>query len=194
MGLLLLGLLFALGFLCLKFIGFKQEARGLEVSQLAGLPALRELDLVFRMGVDLDSALIASLSRSKFSHIGIIISTEPLRVLHASSSDTQSKVAISSFEYFLSKAKAFGVKRYEGLEHKEEIIKRLKSFVGRDFVISADEDRLYCTTLLEDNLKPYLALNLAYEDIELPLLRGKYLFPQAFWQDEKSSLVYEFVP
>lgn len=49
------------------------------------------LDLVLRTGVDLDSLLIEQTSNGSYSHIGVIISAQPLQILHASSSDTKIK-------------------------------------------------------------------------------------------------------
>lgn len=65
------------------------------MGDLPTLPRLEVLDLVLRAGVDLDSLLISRLSNNPYSHIGVVISTKPLQILHASSTDTQNKVAIS---------------------------------------------------------------------------------------------------
>ena len=68
----------------------------------------------------------------------------------------------------------------------------LKAQVGKEFRLTNDETRLYCTTLIEDAFKQGLNLNLAYEKLDLSLLSGKYLFPKAFYEDNVSLLLYEF--
>ena len=61
------------------------------MQDLKAMPELEVLDLVLRAGVDLDSLLIRQISNSPYSHIGVVISTKPLQILHASSSDTKIK-------------------------------------------------------------------------------------------------------
>ena len=82
------------------------------MSDLKGMSELKELDVVLRAGIDLDSLIIQQLSNSPYSHIGVVISTAPLQILHASSTDTQNKVAVSDFSYFLAHARGIAVKRY----------------------------------------------------------------------------------
>lgn len=168
------------------------KEQGLKMDDLPALPRLEVLDLVLRAGVDLDSLLISRLSNSPYSHIGVVISTKPLQILHASSTDTQNKVAISEWSDFLAHAKALAIKRYVNLAHKERVMAHLKAQVGKEFRLTNDETRLYCTTLIEDAFKQGLNLNLAYEKLDLSLLSGKYLFPKAFYEDNASLLLYEF--
>ena len=187
---LTIALLFALAF----WAFFNPKEQGLKIGDLKGLPKLEVLDLVLRAGVDLDSLLIQRLSNSPYSHIGIIIATQPLQVLHASSTDTQNKVAVSKFEYFLAHSKAIAIKRYANLQNKERIVSYLKAQVGKEFKLISGDDALYCTTLIEDALKQALHLNLNYDKLEMSLFSGKYLFPKAFYDDNQSVLIYEFVP
>ncbi len=213
------------------------EKQGLEMSHLQGLPKLKVLDIVLRAGIDLDSLLISQISGSPYSHIGVVISTQPLQILHASSSDTQNRVAVSEFEYFLAYAKGIAVKRYryfaefEGFESAnlqgfsqnsrqngefesvnlrnleqsgeaqnpkqqafERVVAYLKSQIGKEFRLFSENDKLYCTTLIENALKQAFEPNLAYEKLDLSLLSGEYLFPKAFYDSNQSVLIYEFLP
>lgn len=107
---------------------------GLKIEDLQALPELEILDLVFRLGVDLDSALIAQISQSPYSHVGVIISVQPLLVLHASSTDTQNKVAVSEFADFLAHSKRLGIKRYK-IADKAAVVANLRAQVGKDFTL-----------------------------------------------------------
>ncbi len=195
------------------------KKQGLKMSHLVGLPKLKVLDIVLRAGIDLDSLLISQISGSPYSHIGVVISTQPLQILHASSSDTQNRVAVSEFDYFLAHAKGIAVKRYryfaefEGFESAnlqgfsrndktknaknssvERVVAYLKSQIGKEFRLFSENDKLYCTTLIESALKQAFEPNLAYEKLDLSLLSGEYLFPKAFYDSNQSVLIYEFLP
>lgn len=176
------------------WLNLKPKEQGLTMADLPNLPQLKTLDLVLRQGRDLDSLFISSVSNNPYSHIGVIISTNPLQVLHASSTDTQNKVAVSEFEDFLSHAKAIAIKRYENLQGGECILAHLKAQVGKEFKLTNDDERLYCTTLIEDAFKEAFELNLRYEKLAIPLIAGEYLFPKAFYEDNKSVVIYEFKP
>ena len=170
------------------------EKQGLTRAHLQGLPELKVLDIVLRTGIDLDSLLISRISGSPYSHIGVVISTQPLQILHASSSDTQNRVAVSEFDYFLAHSKGIAVKRYANLGDKERILGYLKAQIGKEFRLFDEDEKLYCTTLIENALKQAFEPNLAYEKLDLSLLSGEYLFPKAFYDSNQSVLIYEFLP
>ena len=122
-------------FINLAFWHFDKK-QGLKMSDLKGLPKLKVLDIVLRAGIDLDSLLIQKLSNSPYSHIGVVISTKPLQILHASSTDTQNKVAVSEFDYFLANAKGIAIKRYMnfwGFERSNEFKNSKNSGVLQGF-------------------------------------------------------------
>ncbi|KAA6224662.1 MULTISPECIES: hypothetical protein [unclassified Campylobacter] len=75
---------------------------------------------------------------------------------------------------------------------KEELVKNLKNEIGKEFVLSSDEDNLYCTTLLEKAIKPFLNFDLNYSHVQLLIFRGKYLYPKASYDDNNSVLIYKF--
>ena len=255
-------------FISLAFWHFDKK-QGLRMSDLKGMPELKELDMVLRAGIDLDSLLIQQISNSPYSHIGVVISTTPLQILHASSTDTQNRVAVSEFSYFLANAKGIAVKRYmnfwsikqrgelenvknsstlQGIESKngeftnadnqdilngterqdaefknskgldfqstefksgewqgldfknannqaiEFVISHLKSQIGKEFKLFNEDEKLYCTTLIEDAFNQVFTLNLPYKKIDISLLSDTYLFPKAFYEDNQSVLIYEFKP
>lgn len=196
-----------IGFVGAVFWHF-DEKQGLTRAHLQGLPELKVLDIVLRAGIDLDSLLISQISGSPYSHIGVVISTQPLQILHASSSDTQNRVAVSEFDYFLAHSKGIAVKRYVnfwGFEQGDEaqsadiqgferVVAYLKSQIGKEFRLFNEGEKLYCTTLIENALKQAFEPNLAYEKLDLSLLSGEYLFPKAFYEDNQSVLIYEFLP
>ncbi|TQR60455.1 hypothetical protein [Campylobacter troglodytis] len=266
-------------FISLAFWHFDKK-QGLRMSDLKDLPELKELDVVLRAGIDLDSLIIQQLSNSPYSHIGVVINTKPLQILHASSTDTQNKVAVSEFSYFLAHAKGIAVKRYmnfwtvgqsyelenvknsstlQGIESKngeftnadnqgilngterqdaefenskgldfqnaeftndksldfknaefksgkgldfqstdnqaiKQVLSYLKAQIGKEFKLFNEDEKLYCTTLIEDAFNQVFTLNLPYEKLNLSLLSGEYLFPKAFYEDNQSVLIYEFKP
>ena len=146
-------------------------------------------DFIFRKGLDGDSEFIAYLSHSDFSHIGMIISTNPIQIIHATTNDNpkhKNQVIISPLSEFLHHSQYIAVKRLN--LSKEKIVKIKKEalkYLGRDFVLSADERKLYCTTFLEKAIQTQMDFEAKYTYVNVPFLKGYYLFPQAFFEHEK---------
>lgn len=195
-------LLLALFFVLFYYFNFfnvdssKNQIQTLHIQQLRNLPKLETLDIILRTGIDYDSRIIQQISKSRFSHIGMIIQTNPISIIHASSSDTQNKVAISSFDYFLQHSKGIAIKRYVLNQHQKEKIQAfLKKQIGKDFSFHP-QNPLYCTTLIQNafdegfNQENYL--NLKKQKIDLPIFGGDFLMPEAFYQDSKSQLIFEY--
>lgn len=180
-------------FFIVFFPSSPQAPQGLKPEELKNLPRLEVLDVVLRRGIDYDSFVIRKLSNSDFSHVGVVVEVSPLKILHASSIDTQNRVAVSPFPYFLQNAQGIAVKRY-GLNEtqKKRILEKLNQKIGAAFSFNK-EHPLYCTTLLEEGFgKDFL--NLTYQNINLPVLGGDFLMPEAFYQDSKSTLIFEYLP
>lgn len=162
---------------------------------LDDIPKLEIGDIILRKGVGMESFVIEKLSHHRYTHIGLVISTQPIIILHASADDNPKKpnrVILSSFDEFLSKAQSIAIKRYVlSKQIQEKILLEAPLWLDREFVLSTDSNALYCTTLLESLLSPHITLNAQYEEIDFPAFQGKYLFPKAFYEDSESVLVYE---
>ena len=154
-------------------------------------------DFIFRKGLDGDSEFIAYLSHSDFSHIGMIVSINPIQIIHATTNDNskhKNQVIISPLSEFLHHSQYIAVKR---LNLSKEKILKIKNealkYLGRNFVLSADEKRLYCTTFLEKAIQTQMDFEVKYTYVNVPFLKGDYLFPQAFWQNEEMIEIVKIV-
>ena len=151
-------------------------------------PASIEIgDFIYRMGSDADSELIAHLSGFDFSHIGMVVQTQPIRIIHATTDDDANKanqVISSSFAEFTQKAKGYAITRAHFLTQAEKttLAHALEQRLGEAFVLLAKgEKNLYCTTLLEREIQKLRPFSPSYQHIDVPVFRGKYLFPKSFF-------------
>ncbi|WP_276890726.1 YiiX/YebB-like N1pC/P60 family cysteine hydrolase [Helicobacter japonicus] len=162
---------------------------------LHSLPTLEVGDIIFREGIGIESIVIQKLSKHNYTHIGLVISTKPIIILHATPDDNPKKpnqVILSSFDEFLSRAQHIAVKRFSfSPTTRKQIASQSILWLGKPFVLHTDPNALYCTTLLERILSPFVTLNLVYDTIDVPAFRGAYLFPKAFFEDTHSTLIYE---
>lgn len=169
------------------------SSKALNLNSLKTLPALQKGDIILRDGLGLESALIRQISKSDYSHIGLVVSLEPVLILHATTNDDLSKtnqVLLSSLEDFARLSKKIAVKRYDlSKAMREKIIDQALKFKGRAFVLSPDNDAFYCTSLIEETFSGVYDLNLSKEWLSVPALSGTYLLPKAFFNDEKSKLI-----
>ena len=181
-------------FLTQKQIKFKT----LNLNDLQNLPDLQVGDLVFRLGDEFDSVLIAQIGEWKYSHVGVVIDTAPTQILHAISDKryAQNGVVISSLDEFVSRARKFGVARINFLsaQEKRNLINSLNLRVGEEFVLAkSTESNLYCTTLIEHEIAQiYPNFAPAYTYIDAPFFRGEYLFPRALAEFEGINMIYEY--
>lgn len=155
-------------------------------------------DIIFRKGTNQESALIASISKSHFSHIGIIVSTNPLLIAHATTDDNpnkQNQVIISNGYEFVAQALLIGTKRIPIKPSlQDKIAKYALAQEGKDFVLSADKNALYCTTFVRDAIKyasPRFAKQYDSTRDIFTFMGGKYLLPSAFWNDERLESIIE---
>ncbi|MBS4331654.1 YiiX/YebB-like N1pC/P60 family cysteine hydrolase [Campylobacter vulpis] len=159
------------------------------------LPKLEIGDLIFRRGNSLESVIISQISGHYYTHLGILIASTPPFIIHATTDDNLNKpnqVILSSLEEFVSRAQALAIKRLPLTKAQKEIIAlTAKSQLGKKFVLNEGNDTLYCTTFIENLLTPHIKLNLTYEELNLPTLSGKYLFPKAFFNEVQAKLIYE---
>lgn len=174
----------------------------LTLKDFKDLPEIKRGDLIFREGKSKDSAVIKYISNSKFSHIGVVYETEPLRIIHATTDDNlqnPNKVIISDISEFLKEAKNIAFKRINLESNQVEIfLNGLEKNLGKDFILygldSSELEReskpIYCTTLIETELRKIIPINIEYELVNFPFLSGYYLFPKAFY-DNIGELIYE---
>lgn len=159
------------------------------------LPPLEVGDLIFRRGDSLESMIISRVSHHHYTHLGLILSTDPLLIIHATTDDNptaQNQVIISPLDEFLSHARSLAIKRLPLTRaQKDSIALSSRAQLGREFVIDEGSQALYCTTFVESVLAPHIALNLIYDDVNLPTWQGKYLFPRAFFELPQGNLMYE---
>ena len=167
------------------------------------LSALKKGDLILRKGTALDSSIIMRLSKSSYSHIGIVTSASPqIIITHAASDDEtdhKNMVISSRADSFLSNELAlkFAVIRYSFLTENETdaVIKEVLGQIGKPFVLGKRGDDMnlrYCTTLIYDAIrKVHSSFELNYTYVDLPLFEGEYLFPQAFIDYDKKSVIIE---
>lgn len=174
----------------------QQGKRTLRVEDLHNLPELRVGDVVLREGIGDDSLVISQVTKSQFSHIGIVINDNPIRIMHATTNDdldNPNQVIISTLDHFVSYAYRIAVKRYPlSDESRLSISEDAMNYVGREFVFSPEsKDSLYCTTLLLKMLEPHTELDVSFSYLNIPFMAGNYLYPQSFLDDQNSTLIYQ---
>ena len=158
---------------------------------------LRTGDLLFRKGLDADSQAIALMSGSLYSHAGVVAQISPqIFIIHAITGEQneQNAVVKTSLENFLLNSKYYAVGRLKNLDENAAkiFVARLEKELGKPFILAPkNEANLYCTTLIERSLKGISDLNLTYQNLSLPVFRGEYLFPEAFWQGGNLQTIFE---
>lgn len=160
---------------------------------LFAAPAAQQLaigDWVLRKGTSAESHLIAGFGTGQFSHIGIVIETEPeVRILHATTNDSPqqpNQVIVSSWDEFtdsrLALIYAAARARFLTPAQQQRISQLVQQQLGQPFVLAArHKPHLYCTTIIADAIQA-VSPNASFEwsFLDQPLLRGDYLHPDAF--------------
>ena len=180
---------------CWLLAGFTGSASREKLPRIFVLPdagALQAGDWIFRSGTSADSRLIKSLSQSRFSHIGIVVQTQPqVLIAHATTDDEPSQpnqVLISTLAAFAAAEKADAVAvarpRFLTAEQRAASARYAAARKGQAFALAAREKNpFYCTTLLLDAIwKQAPAFAPQWQYLDVPVFRGEYLFPQAFLQ------------
>lgn len=153
-------------------------------------------DWVFRSGIGRESAMIKMLSNSEYSHIGVVVAIVPeVLIVHATTSDDlerPNQVLLSTYDTFsdtkYAQFTAAARPTFLNLAQQANIAQHLLAQVGKPFVLTtADEQPRYCTTIIAEAIQTQLPdFALDWQRVDLPLVGGAYLFPQAF--AELSSL------
>ncbi|MDO4769034.1 MAG: YiiX/YebB-like N1pC/P60 family cysteine hydrolase [Brachymonas sp.] len=163
-------------------------------------------DWVFRSGVSADSRLIKSVSHSRFSHIGMVVQTQPqIWIAHATTDDDPARpnqVLITQLAEFAAVERADAVAiarpRFLNAEQRTATARHVAARQGQAFVLSAREKSpFYCTTLLLDAVQQQMpSFQPQWHYLDVPVFRGHYLFPQAFlpfdleWIDHSLAVVH----
>lgn len=193
--------LLILSFCAIFFIlkeNFFSSSQAYLVAQKLSLK-LEDCDVILRKGLGVESALIAKVSNSRFSHIGIVVKEHnKFFVIHATTADESNTSGFGAvikvpLEKFLLYAEDLAVKRYFLSEKDKSLVKEsLEQKLGSQFSLEDRKESLYCTTLLLQSLLPYTAhQGIRYQYVDLPVFRGFYLFPEVFFQDPKAKLIVE---
>lgn len=163
-------------------------------------PHVETGDWIFRRGTSADSQLILHLGKGRFSHIGIISAVDPeIRIIHAMTDDggeTGEVREISFTEFVTQEAPEQAMilrPVFLSAAEKRRVVELVHRQLGKPFVLSArDDSPLYCTTLLYDaiaEVNPGFAPE--WKQIDLPVFRGQYLFPNAFAQYQNTRVVWD---
>jgi hypothetical protein len=157
-------------------------------------------DWIFRSGTSSDSLVIRQLSGSEYSHIGMIVATEPqVLIIHATTDDEPehpNQVLLSSLEAFTDPALArhFAIARPAFLDPQQNarIAERLLALRGAPFSIEPrGRPHRYCTTLLADAIRSQASdFDPPWSTVDLAFFRGDYLFPGAFAADPRLRWIY----
>ncbi len=147
-------------------------------------------DWVFRSGISADSRVIKNISRSRYSHIGIIVQTVPqVVVAHAATDDDPKhpdQVLLTPLAEFAAANKADGIAvarpKFLTAPQRRQAAQSAAAQRGRAFVLAArDRQPYYCTLLLLEAVRPH-APQFApqWQYLDVAVFRGEYLFPEAF--------------
>jgi hypothetical protein len=163
-------------------------------------PHVETGDWIFRRGTSADSQLILHLGKGRFSHIGIISAVDPeIRIIHAMTDDggeTGEVREISFTEFVTQEAPEQAMilrPVFLSAAEKRRVVERVRRQLGKPFVLSArDDSPLYCTTLLYDAIAEVNpGFSPEWKQIDLPVFRGQYLFPNAFAQYQNTRVVWD---
>jgi hypothetical protein len=159
-------------------------------------------DLVFRMGTVTDSRIIAKVSGSSYSHVGMVIMTWPeILVAHATTSDHDydaDEASITTLKDFWSRglADAGAAGRISGLSHEQvdAVIRELVADKGRAFVLAPRaKPHFYCSTMLYEAVhRQDPSFTLRWMDLSYPGFKGEYLFPQSFIESPRVKKLFAF--
>ena len=160
------------------------------------LPDVSRLELgdwVFRSGISADSRVIKSISRSRYSHIGMIVQTVPqVVVAHAATDDDPKhpdQVLLTPLAEFAAADKADGIAvarpKFLTAPQRRQAAQSAAAQRGRPFVLAArDRQPYYCTLLLLEAVRPHAPqFSPQWQYLDMAVFRGEYLFPEAFMHE-----------
>ncbi|MDY6247730.1 MAG: hypothetical protein SPL83_10895 [Succinivibrio sp.] len=162
-------------------------------------------DLVLREGTATDSNVIMMLSSSDYSHIGIVTELLPeIIVTHATTDDdpehADQVIKTPLYEFWNTKNADAGMLlrlNFINENNVKTVIDSVNSKLGQSFVLTykgnSQERPMYCSILIYGALKDVNKdFSLKWQFVDIPLVRGDYLFPQAFIESKSSKVIYTF--
>lgn len=159
------------------------------------LPQLQVGDVLLRMGTGVDSYVIVTATDSTYSHVAMVASVNPIKVIHATTDDvdeSKNMVIEQSLEDFLDNARSLGVMRYP-LDEKDrsKIATYLQKKLGIAFVLNGAEGDFYCSTLVYEALSQVQDMTMFKTVfVDSAFLEGYFLLPDAFFHDKRAHLIY----
>ncbi|WP_238373737.1 YiiX/YebB-like N1pC/P60 family cysteine hydrolase [Kingella kingae] len=151
-------------------------------------------DWIFRSGHHADSLLIKRLSRSDFSHVGIVVQTQPtVQIAHATTDDNANlpdQVLLTPLHEFLSPKMADAVAvarpRYMSPAQRAQTAQYAQLQIGKKFVLSArGEQPFYCTLLITEAMaQQNVRFEPRWQYVDVAVFRGDYLFPQGLIESD----------
>lgn len=162
-------------------------------------------DLVLREGTATDSNVIMMLSASDYSHIGIVTEISPdIIITHATTDDdpehSDQVIKTPLYEFWNAKNADAGMLlrlNFINEDNVKTVIDSVNSKLGQSFILTykgnSQERPMYCSILIYSALKEVnKAFSLKWQFVDIPLVRGDYLFPQAFIESKDSKVIYTF--
>ena len=165
---------------------------------LAAPAGVQAGDWVFRSGTGGESALIRQLSGGRYSHVGIVAQVAPrVLIAHAGTDEEPrhpNQVLLATWEAFASRrwAQTVAVARPRFLDAAQRAAsaRAAAARVGQAFELRPVDNPaaplpLYCTTLLLEAVRAQApAFAPAWQRVDVPMVRGDYLFPHALAEQD----------
>lgn len=157
-------------------------------------------DVIFRQGTEAVSHMVRALDQGVYSHVGLLVGQPGAwQVVHATPAERPGQpdaVVLDSLEFFLApqRARAFAVDRVDApsAQARQQAVAWALAQVGRPFALqgtdhaASTDDGIYCTTLVwQAWQRSGLDWQVAFIQVQMPLLGGRYLLPSALAQSPR---------
>ncbi len=161
-------------------------------------------DVIFRQGTEAVSHMVRALDQGVYSHVGLLVGQPGAwQVVHATPAERPGQpdaVVLDSLEFFLApqRARAFAVDRVDApsAQARQQAVAWALAQVGRPFALqgtdhaagaaASTDDGIYCTTLVWQAWQTSgLDWQVAFIQVQMPLLGGRYLLPSALAQSPR---------
>lgn len=161
-------------------------------------------DVIFRQGTEAVSHMVRAVDQGVYSHVGLLVGQPGAwQVVHATPAERPGQpdaVVLDSLEFFLApqRARAFAVDRVEApsAQARQQAVAWALAQVGRPFALqgtdhaagadASADDGIYCTTLVwQAWQRSGLDWQVAFIQVQMPLLGGRYLLPSALAQSPR---------